>query len=86
LIIYNDETKIYELNNESLDIIGSVETDIIFISIVGRQRSGKSFLLNKLLYKFNMCEFEDNHFTVGDSINPCTEGIWIYNKPIKYNN
>jgi len=33
-----------------------------------------------------MCEFEENHFSVGDSINPCTEGIWIYNRPIVYNN
>lgn len=58
-------------------MISSVEQEVIFISVAGRQRSGKSLLLNKLLWKFGAAQFESSLFSVGDTINPCTEGIWI---------
>lgn len=44
--------------------------------MVGNYRSGKSYLLNKLLLA------ENNGFEVGQTINACTKGLWIYTKPI----
>jgi len=40
-----------ELNNEALDIIASYnDKPVGFVALVGKYRTGKSFLLNKLLF------------------------------------
>ena len=44
--------------------------------MVGNYRTGKSYLLNKMLLT------EKSGFEVGETINACTKGLWIYNKPI----
>lgn len=46
------------------------------ISIVGRYRTGKSFLLNNVL-------MEEESFSVGPTINPCTKGIWVGRKMLR---
>ena len=38
-----------QLNKEALDMIRSIEDEIIIVSLVGKARTGKSFLLNLLL-------------------------------------
>lgn len=82
LITFNSQSDSYESNQEAIDLICSVETEVVFISIAGRQRSGKSLLLNKLLWKLGAAPFISTYFTVGDTINPCTEGLWVFNQPI----
>ncbi len=37
------------LKEEALDMISSIEEDIIVVSIVGKARTGKSYLMNLLL-------------------------------------
>ena len=44
-------------------------------------RTGKSYLLNKLL--LNKCS---KGFTVGKTINACTKGLWLYSSPLIGNN
>ena len=39
-------------------------------------RTGKSYLLNQMLLN------RSKGFSVGPTINPCTKGLWIWNKPI----
>src|SRR5690606_40242934 len=39
----------FELNQEALSIISSIEEDIIVVAIVGKARTGKSYLMNLLL-------------------------------------
>jgi len=39
----------FKLNPEALKIISSIENDIIVVSIVGKARTGKSYLMNLLL-------------------------------------
>jgi hypothetical protein len=39
----------FKLNPEALNIITSIETEIIVVSIVGKARTGKSYLMNLLL-------------------------------------
>ena len=49
------------------------------LSVVGRYRTGKSFLLNKLL-KHKKAEGAGpvfSGFKVGPTINPCTKGLWL---------
>ena len=49
------------------------------IAVAGKYRTGKSFLLNRILL-----EQEQNcGFGVGPTINPCTKGLWVWNKPIE---
>ena len=48
------------------------------IAVAGMYRTGKSFLLNRIILE----ETSKNGFGVGPTINPCTKGLWIWNKPI----
>jgi polynucleotide 5'-kinase involved in rRNA processing len=41
--------KNFVINEKALNIIKSIEEDIIVVSIVGRARTGKSYLMNMLL-------------------------------------
>ncbi len=45
------------------------------VSICGPQRTGKSFLANRLLGQMK-------GFAIGPSVNPCTKGIWIWGEPV----
>lgn len=40
-------------------------------------RTGKSYLLNKVILD------RINGFDVGNTINPCTKGLWIWGRPLK---
>jgi ABC-type multidrug transport system fused ATPase/permease subunit len=39
----------FKLNQEALEIISSIEEDIIVVAVVGKARTGKSYLMNLLL-------------------------------------
>ena len=43
------EGQTFKLNEEALKILSSLEDDIIIVSIVGKARTGKSYLMNLLL-------------------------------------
>lgn len=49
------------------------------ISVAGKYRTGKSFLLNRIL----LGKKENSGFGVGPTINACTRGLWIWNRPIE---
>ena len=70
----------FDLNQETIDYLKSFsDKQIAILSIVGPKSSGKSFLSNQLIGKFN------NGFTIGSMENvteSCTKGIWIWGKPI----
>lgn len=71
---YVAEEAIEFLNSEEL-----VEEKIAIIAVAGKYRTGKSFLLNRiLLNKMG----QTSGFGVGPTINPCTKGLWVWNKPI----
>ena len=52
------------------------------ISLVGKYRTGKSFLLNRVILKTN----QKSGFGVGPTFKPCTKGIWIWSEPIIVSN
>jgi polynucleotide 5'-kinase involved in rRNA processing len=39
----------FELNPEALEIINAIEEDLLVVAIVGKARTGKSYLMNLLL-------------------------------------
>ena len=63
------------LNQSSYKHIG-------IISLVGKYRTGKSFLLNRVLLK----KQKNSGFGVGPTFRPCTKGIWIWSEPLFISN
>ena len=63
------------LNQKKINNIG-------IISLVGKYRTGKSFLLNRVLLN-NKAK---SGFSVGPTFKPCTKGIWIWSEPIMIKN
>lgn len=60
-----------QLNPEALEYISKLEDDLKVVSVIGPYRSGKSFLLNRL-------NGQQRGFHVGNSTNPCTQGVWLW--------
>ena len=48
---------------------------IAVASVAGPQRTGKSFLSNRLLKRMT-------GFAIGPTTMPCTKGLWIWGKPL----
>jgi len=68
-----EEEKGFTVNPEAEQFFDSLKDDKLgVIAIVGKNRTGKSSLLNRVILNRN------SGFTVGHTINPCTKGIWIW--------
>ena len=63
------------LSNQKYNNIG-------IISLVGKYRTGKSFLLNRVL----LDRKQVSGFSVGPTFKPCTKGIWIWSDPLMISN
>ena len=81
-ITYNESTKKFIINKEAKKIISNTEKNkkIGIISLVGKYRTGKSFLLNRVI--INNKGNKNNGFEVGPTIKPCTKGIWLWSNPL----
>jgi hypothetical protein len=62
-------------------MLEKVEGPMGVIAVAGMYRTGKSYLLNRML--LNRENGSKNGFGVGPSINPCTKGLWLWGKPIQ---
>ena len=83
-ITYNESSKKFIINKDAKKIISNPSNKKIgIISLVGKYRTGKSFLLNKVIINNN--ESNTNGFAVGPTIKPCTKGIWLWSKPLIIN-
>ena len=56
--------------------------NIGIISLVGKYRTGKSFLLNRVILN----KQQNKGFGVGPTFRPCTKGIWIWSEPLMISN
>ena len=59
-----------------------INDNLGIISLVGKYRTGKSFLLNRVILNRK----ENLGFNVGPTIRPCTKGIWIWSDPLMISN
>ena len=66
-----------QLSTEAATVIKSLTSPIGIISIVGKIKTGKSFLLNRLILDM------EGGFSVGSNVDPCTKGLWIWNRPLR---
>jgi len=58
-------------------MLKSIPGPIGVVSVAGLYRTGKSYLLNRMILD------RPNGFGVGPTVNPCTKGLWCWGKPIK---
>jgi len=58
---------VFEINEEALDFLKQLNSPIGIISVAGMYRTGKSYLLNRMLLN------RSGGFGVGPTINPCTK-------------
>ena len=66
----------YEVCEEAKEILKDVVEPFGVVSIVGKYRTGKSFFLNK-------CLLDSSAFPVGNTIQACTKGLWLFEDPLK---
>ncbi|KRX05422.1 P-loop containing nucleoside triphosphate hydrolase [Pseudocohnilembus persalinus] len=76
-ITFEQDNTQYNVNPEACEFIKSIPQPIGVISVAGLYRTGKSYLLNRMLLN------RSNGFGVGPTVQACTKGLWIWGTPIK---
>jgi hypothetical protein len=73
-----DFSRGFQINKQALDFLKSIKEEIIIVSVVGKARTGKSYLMNLLL---DLIGKGNNGFQVASSLQSCTKGIWLWGTP-----
>lgn len=61
---------------EAKDILRRLQGRVAVVGIAGLYRTGKSFLLNRLLSR-------QDGFEIGPTVNACTKGLWMWDTPVQ---
>ena len=73
----------FVISEEAKKLLSQKSNDNMgIISLVGKYRTGKSFLLNRVILNRK----ENLGFNVAPTIRPCTKGIWIWSDPLIISN
>lgn len=75
-LVYCDERGKFRMDPEALSVLQLVKGPVGVVSVCGRARQGKSFILNQLLGR-------SSGFQVASTHRPCTKGLWMWSSPIK---
>ena len=67
------------LTKEAEEMLSKIENNLAVVCIAGIYRSGKSYLMNRLLGR-------QDGFEIGPTISSCTKGLWIWGSTIKLKN
>jgi hypothetical protein len=70
----------YQVNPEALEFFASLQGKVAVVSVAGMYRTGKSFLLNKMILN------SPTGFAVGPTTNAKTKGLWVWGKPLTCHN
>ncbi|BDA47092.1 Guanylate-binding protein 1 [Coccomyxa sp. Obi] len=76
LVRYSTDTGKFEVPDEALEVLRNINGPVGVVSVCGRARQGKSFILNQLLG-------QSSGFTVGPTHRPCTKGLWMWSTPVE---
>ncbi|KAK4345063.1 hypothetical protein RND71_035239 [Anisodus tanguticus] len=74
--VYCDEKGKFQIDLEALAILQLVKEPVGIVSVCGRARQGKSYILNQLLGR-------SSGFQVAATHRPCTKGIWLWSAPLR---
>ena len=69
----------FKVTEEAKEFLKTLEGKIGIISVAGKYRTGKSYLLNRILLDLK----PKQGFGVGPTINPCTKGLWVWTDPVE---
>lgn len=62
------------MTDEAKEFLSRIKEKVGVISVAGKYRTGKSYLLNRVII-----DSKNNvGFGVGPTINPCTKGLWMW--------
>ncbi|XP_030480849.1 uncharacterized protein LOC115697845 [Cannabis sativa] len=75
-LVYCDEKGKFRMDPEAVATLQLVKGPIGVVSVCGRARQGKSYILNQLLGR-------SSGFQVSSTHRPCTKGLWLWSAPIK---
>ncbi|KAL8468121.1 hypothetical protein ACS0TY_031380 [Phlomoides rotata] len=75
-LVYTDEKGKFHLDPEAVALLQLVKQPIGVVSVCGRARQGKSYILNQLLGR-------SSGFQVASTHRPCTKGLWLWSTPIR---
>lgn len=79
-ISFDTQSHSFNVTDEAKAFLGSLpQKQLSVISVCGKYRTGKSYLLNKLfLEKMEIKKQQVRGFQVGPTIQPCTKGLWLW--------
>ena len=82
----------FEVDIRAKEYLSKFDSEIGIIAICGKYRTGKSYLLNRIMqFEGEECPEKLKHivddsktkgFKVGSTTNACTKGLWLLKKPI----
>ncbi|KAA8515208.1 hypothetical protein F0562_018387 [Nyssa sinensis] len=75
-LVYCDEKGKFRMDPEAVATLQLVKEPVGVVSVCGRARQGKSFILNQLLGR-------SSGFQVASTHRPCTKGLWLWSAPLK---
>jgi len=75
-LIRIDEDGVCHVEPGAARVLKLITGRLAVVGVAGLYRTGKSFLLNRLL------GFQDA-FEIGPTVNPCTRGLWIWGQPVE---
>ena len=72
-LLWNSYLELFKVSEEAKQFLSGIKERVGVISVAGKYRTGKSFLLNRVI-------INQRHqgFNVGPTINPCTKGLWLW--------
>ena len=76
LINYNPESGKFHVGSEALQVLQQTPGPVGVVSVCGRARQGKSYILNQLLG-------QSSGFQVAPTHRPCTKGLWMWSTPVE---
>ncbi|XP_059435506.1 uncharacterized protein LOC132168530 isoform X2 [Corylus avellana] len=75
-LVYCDEKGKFQMDPEAVAALQLVKGPVGVVSVCGRARQGKSYILNQLLGR-------SSGFQVASTHRPCTKGLWLWSAPLK---
>jgi hypothetical protein len=69
----------FEVGEEAKAVLQTIRGPIGVVTVCGRARQGKSFILNQIA---SLGGVGDKGFVVSPTHRPCTKGLWMWSAPI----
>ncbi|KAA0156662.1 hypothetical protein FNF29_00773 [Cafeteria roenbergensis] len=86
----------FRIGDEAMSVLDAITVPVVPIAVCGKARTGKSYLMNSFLRRAPAIAAElagegaaaperapaPGSFTVGSTVESCTQGIWMYSEPV----